>query len=473
MPVILPYAKRPPHVELGLLTDLGLVIDEHGNQRRPDQCEGLLVYASVETVGALLAHGAGEALTWDGVPKRWRPEVMDEEQWVNRRSDVSVLALTTWPADVGLALKGLAAWRDWLESYGAHPTHSMGGSAISLLRATLKSPVWTMRGDPPPFGWVMGPRIYLPEYVQPMTSYRHAVHVDLQAAYPRAMALLPYGDAIWRHRSAEELGRAEFEQRNIFTPLVLRAKVKLPELPHGVLPDRPLELADVPKGDWDRCELLDGAAVARFPRTVRGWLEGVWCWDELRVAVAHGAELKVEEGWILQNDGTEPFWAWWQAVEAGRKLPRFGGQLAKSCSNACWGALVPSRGARQVVSQGRPRRLPELPRRPSSFDLAELITSRVRALGAQMMLTVGERLLSYHTDGGWLSEAVTELPYPWVVKGRADQLDIIDPQAWRYWPRGKGDPLYTIAGVPADRQEEWWREVWTGAPARQLAHGAR
>lgn len=460
MPVITPYVSRPPHVEVGLLTDIGLVIDEHGNQRRPGE-KGLLVFASVETVGRLLLDGHGEALTWDNVPKRWRPEVIEEEQWSNRATDVAVLALPNWPEETKLALEGLKKWRDWLESYGAHPTHSMGGSALSLMRATIRRPVWTMRGDAPPLRWVMGPRIYLPEYVHPMSTFRGAVHIDLAAAYPRAMAGLPFGDAIWRQLDTKRLGRMSLDQRHGFTPLVVRAMVRLPRSVHGVLVDRPTDLEDLPKGSWERCELLDGTACARYPRS--GTVEGIWSWDELRVAAHLGADLTLTEGWALCNDGELPFWPWWEAVSVGRKLPRFAGQLAKACSNACWGALVPSRGMRRVVRPGgSSTKLPELPRRPSSYDLAELITARVRALGVEMMAVADTRLISFHTDGGWLTGSSPEIGWPWTVKGTADRLDIMDPQQWRYWPRGKADPLYTMAGVPREQQEHAWEEVWEG-----------
>lgn len=469
MPTFSPYTSqvRPP-VRVGVLTDIGLVIDEDGNQLHPgffhEARPDLRVYASVETAAKLVSEGMGEALAWNGSPKRWRMEVRDEEQWRPRPSDVGIVTNPGFPDDVKIALRALGVWRDWLESYGARPMLSLGGSSMSLLRATLRRPFRTMAGTPPPFTWTMGPRQELPLYVNPGSTWLRATHVDLPAAYPLAMADLPYGTATWRRLGAGQLARISFDERNLYTPLVLRAQVQLPEgLVHGPLADRPIGIENVPHTSPERCELLDGTAVARFP--TRGELEGTWSWDELAVAVELGADLRVIEGWALSNDGTQPFWPWWEAVQEGRFLHRFAGALAKGTANACWGSFVPSEGKRRLVRGDSSRTLPPLPMRPPSYDLAELITARVRGKAARMMHEVGEKLISFHTDGAWLAQGAPA-PDGWKLKARASRLDMQGPQEFRYWPRGKPHAVYTVAGVPRELAEAEFRSTWRGERER-------
>src|SRR5215472_14640949 len=151
MPVIKPLRQAAAPVRVGVLTDKAIVVDEDGRRLHPrsfhERQPNLLVYASVETAEALHRQGIGETLVWDSVPKRWRFECHPEqEQWWPRRSDVAVLAHPLFPPTTRLALAALRLWRDWLESYGAHPTLSLSGTAMSLLRATLRAPLRTMAG---------------------------------------------------------------------------------------------------------------------------------------------------------------------------------------------------------------------------------------------------------------------------------------------------------------------------------------
>lgn len=465
MPVVAPHQNMPQRpLRIGILTDHGSVMREDGHawnvlDNWHDQDPDLRVYCSVETVNELVGGGLGEALVWDALPKRWRAWPRpDEEQWVPRLSDVGVLAMPNFPKDWQLAMKGLVKWRDWLQSYGAHPTLSMGGSAMNLLQATLKHPVWTMGGDPPPFTWTMGPRVEYPHWLDHDQTFLRAVHIDLPSAYPRVMAGLRFGNATWRQLDGAQLHRVPFDDRDHGFPLILQGSVSLPDgLDFGPVPERPANPIDTPRSSPERCELLDGAAVARYPRS--GRLQGVWAWSELRVAVAHGAQLDVETGWQLDNDGTRPFWPWWLATQEGRKLPGFAGQLAKSTANACWGSFVPASGERRVVSRARNVKLPPMAQRPPSYDLAELITAGVRAQAAQMLLTLGRKVISFHTDGGWVAHGAPA-PEGWAVKARAARLDIQDPQTWRYRPTTRADYTYRVSGAPRELAEQAFRAGW-------------
>lgn len=462
-PIVAPHRVMPQRkLRVGVLTDQARVMREDGTELPVhyfhEQDPDLRVYCSVETVNAVVQE-FGEALVWDALPKRWRAvNHFDEEQWVPRLSDVGVLAMPNFPESHELALKGLMQWRDWLQSYGAHPTLSMGGSAMNLLQATLRQPVYTMAGDPPPFTWTMGPRVEYPHWLDHDLTVGRATHIDLPSAYPGVMAVLRFGGAVWRQLDSSQLKRVPFSHRDANFPLVLQGSVSLPDgLDFGPVPERPENPIDTPRSSPERCDLLDGQAVARYPRS--GVVRGVWAWRELAVAVAHGAQLDIETGWQLDNDGTLPFWPWWEAVRAGRQLPRFAGQLAKSCANACWGSFVPAQGERRMVSSTRNVKLPPMKQRPPSYDLAELITAGVRAQAAQMLLTLGRDVISFHTDGGWVAHNA-QVPAGWAIKARAARLDIQDPQTWRYRPVGKADYVYRVAGVPRENAEEGFKRSW-------------
>ena len=430
---------------------------------------GTRLYASWDTIQSLLARGEGEALTWGAQPVKWRHERRpDEEQWRPRPSDVSVLRVD-FPDDDRRAHEGLARWRDWLHARGARPTGSLGGSALCLLRATIPHDVWTMRGDPPPIEAPLGARQFCA--VDPGTSVSPAVHLDLPSAYPTVMGQLLCGDAIWRQVDKRELLRLPIEERHKVEPLIVEARVRVPDLPFGPLPERPTVTA--PPDSWEHSAELEGAAAASYPTGKT--ITGVWGWPELAEARAAGCRVTPLRGWILVNDGTRPFQRWLYACREGRELPGFAAVLAKASANAAWGALVIGQGARAVVSydprRGRVRRLlPPLPGSGGrSWDMAELICGTVRAELARMMREVGPGLVTAHTDGGWCRAGTTPPP-GWIVKTKAARLDVVGAQTLRYWPpggRSARGPLYAVAGWPQRMAAEAFEADWSTVPKRE------
>lgn len=419
---------------------------------------GARCYASWDTIEALLTQGHGEALTWGARPIRWRMERRDEEQWIPRTTDVSVLRVD-FPDDDSKALRGLAAWRDWLAAHGARPTGSLGGSAMALLRATIPHDVWTMRGTAPPISATLGSRQHLA--VPPGTTVAPAVHFDLPAAYPTVMGMLRCGSAIWRELTARELDYIPLARRHELGELIVEATVTIPELPVGPLPDRPT--IEVAPDSWEHSEELGGEAVASYP--ISRELTGVWSWPELREAANGGCEFEVRRGWWLLHDGTRPFLPWLRAVRTGRELDDgFARMLAKASANAAWGSLVIGSGTRAVISYeggSRTRKLlPPIPGGGRSWDLAELICGTVRGELFRMMRTVEGHLVTAHTDGGWVAQGA-QLPHGWIEKDRARRLDVVGPQMLRYWRPGRGGALYAVAGWPQRQAAEAFEDVWS------------
>jgi hypothetical protein len=453
----------PPTVGV-LNEDLSVYTIEPGKfkpKRSTVGAPGTRVYASWDTIESLLTRGIGEALTWGARPIRWRRERIEEDQWHPRPTDVSVLRVD-FPEDDADTLAGLGLWRDWLCSYGARPTGSLGGSAMSLLRATIPHDVWTMRGEAPPISATLGSRQHLA--VEPGTSISPAQHFDLPAAYPTVMGELCC-NGIWRELTLEQLAVMPLDRRAELGPLILEATVTIPELPVGPLPDRPT--VDVAQDSWEHSDVLEGEAAASYP--VGCELTGVWSWAEIREALLSGCTIETIRGWWLVNDGTRPFAPWLRAVKHGRELEhRFAALLAKASSNAAWGSLVIGSGARAVVwydGSSRQRKvLPAIGGGGRSWDLAELICGSVRAELARMMRLAGTDLVTAHTDGGWVLPGA-RLAAGWVRKDEANRLDVIGPQMLRYWRPGGSErgPLYAVAGWPQRQAAEAFEAVWSVA----------
>lgn len=457
-----PYKLNPVPPTIALLTEEGKALDEHGELHSLDALpKGTRTYGSWDAIDELLRAGVGETYCWDGEPIRWRHRhFADLLGWENRHSDVVVLRLP-FPEEQREALAGLVAWRDWLARYRAAPQGSLGSSAMSLLRATLRTPVPTARGQLPPVRWTLGGRQELT--IAPRTSIRGAQHFDLPAAYASTLALLRYG-GIWREvfEPANPALWAADER-----PVFCHATVRVPALRFGPIPRRPLKRP--PSSSWDRSDVLGNQMSGVFPTRVT--MRGVWVWDELAEAELAGADVRVDRLWVHLTDEGElgrPFLPWWAAVLEGRAMPGLGGQLAKAAANALWGQFCISAGQRELVfyDAGGRRKTKRLPATgggaPRSWDLAELITGRVRARLGAMMRFAGDHLLSVHTDGGWLRQGL-EPPPGWLVKDNARRLDIIGPQMLRYWRPAGGGVLHRVAGVPTRRAEEVFARLWDGA----------
>lgn len=452
-----PYRLHPRPPAVAVLTDLGEALEETGELHDLEHLPpGVRAYGSWDVVDRLLSAGVGEAFYWDGEPTRWRHRTYHEDYggWTRRASDVTVFRIP-FPEDDRKAIVGLADWRDWLAGYGAAPQGSLGSSAMSLLRATLADSLWTARGDLPPIRWTLGGRQELGTAVR--SSHTGAHHLDLPAAYAQTLGELRYG-GVWREVRPDQPERYAAAGAPVFA----HATVAVPELRYGPLPRR-MKVKPERASPFD---LLDTSG-ALYPTADR--LVGTWTWQELEEASSAGARVKLDRLWVHVTEAGElgqPFAPWWRAVQEGRALPGFGGLLAKTSANALWGQFAIGDGRRQLVRYvDGERQVVNLPvpggGQPRSWDLAETITGRVRAMLHRMMRHADDRLLSVHTDGGWTSSSVSA-PAGWRVKDEAARIDVLGPQMLRYWRPRRPEPLHCVAGVPARFAARTFQAIWEG-----------
>jgi len=463
--VIGPYKLRPVPPTVAILTEAGEIVDEHGEAHTFETLpKGTRVWCSYDTVRTLVVDGRGEALCWWGEEIRWRHRRFEEE-WRRRETDVTVIH-APFPVgpdgeeDTARSLRGLVAWRDWLDSEGASPVSSLGSASWSLLRSKLTEPLWWSVGNRPPIKQVVGGRQEMGAGGQghyPGPLY----HYDLSAAYARTLGGLQYGG--WWNELPLPFDPVRFsgpESRCLF----VRARMRIPDLPFGPLIRRPRELFEGRMRQFLALMLGND-----YPTSCR--LQGVWTWEEIETAVAAGCTIeKILGGWVHVSGGWRPFEEWWRAVERGRGMDdRFGSLLAKMTGNALWGQFCIGSGngeGRSVTWRERDKRrertLPPRPSRKPAVDLAETVAGRVRARLYELLASANGGLISAHTDGGW-SRAQLDLAEGWRLDGQATGLDLLGPQALRWWPVGQRstpDPFVVLAGVPAKRAPGTFERLW-------------
>lgn len=465
--MIEPYKKPRPHRELAWLLDADHVLTERGFEQTVEGAlaAGVQVWAPSERLRELTRRGHGSAVLWRFVAIGWHPE-RDASSWPVRGLAVEA------PEDAGDALQGLMRWRDWLESYGAGPAGSLGGSGLSLVKASLDKPLWTSMGNLPPIKFTIGGR---QETAQPTPTHRRGnlVQSDIQAAYANTLGGLLYGGR-WERYEWRPLWRARHE-KNPGLLIYVRARVEVPELQER-FPQLPAghrgPLLSRPRKQPNAVDTLFWAMDERFPSG--RVIQGTWTMEELEGAVEAGCTVKkVLDVWIHESNEA-PFERWLRRIHEGRELGGFAGRLAKATGNATWGQFAIAKGRRQVVAKGRDEKLPLRGGNPSqrAFDLAESIAGRVRANLYRGMTAAGRRLLCAHTDGLWADGATV---LGWRAADYADEMRLFDAQHYAT-RRGEGPWDYTVAGVlePA----EWFEEAWARTPlgefeAKQEAAAAR
>lgn len=460
--IVDPYKRTPVAPTVALLTDAGEIVDENGLRYGPAAVpEGTRVWTSYDTARQLVGAGAGEALCWNGEEIRWRHRQLDPTGWKTRPTDVNVIKLP-FPDDHGRTLDALCTWRDWLRAYGAAPTGTTGSASMSLLRATLRAPLFCTMGDGPPLKQTMGGRQEMGA-AGPGSFTGRLEQWDMPAAYAQEIGGLSYGG---RWHNTKDIGvqhDPEWWARS-GRPVFVHCRVRVPDGTMGPLVRRPRKRTSMMR------QHLEAMTVPRYPS---GTITGVWTWDELEAALDNGCRILEVKDVFAHLGGRTLFAPWWEAVQDGRSARGLAGALAKMTGNALWGRFcmdVSVQGERTIRRRpaGRRRLVQEqVPRKGKgplpAHDLAETVSGRVRARLYRAMLAAGPTLISAHTDGIWVrhSDACRQLEQEgWRQKAAARRLDVLDPQTLRYWPRGRQHPEYVMAGRTPREAPDAFSNLW-------------
>lgn len=338
------------------------------------------------------------------------------------------------PADLG----ALATLRDFARDKGAAGT-SFASIAGSLLRASLDRPIYTWGGpDPVPLGEVMGGR----QHVERKGLHRMGVvQLDMSAAYARRLGELRYG-GWWVRFSPDELGdfgRETFHHARVWVPATL-ANGPLSvrhKAPHPIHP------ALARGGGW--------GAERHYPR---GDIQGVWSGVELRAAQDAGCGIRLIDSWICAGHDRTPFARWWSWISEARALDGTAGEYGKAIGNTLVGSFMANRSVRCWIdfagggmTKTYLKAQPTPPRHRRPWDVAELVTSAIRArLYTDVMLGFADRLIGTHTDGAWLTGSEIDPPAGWRVKIRGPGMVYLGPAQYAY--RVENGPLvYVFSGV--------------------------
>jgi hypothetical protein len=454
--IVTRYKRPPAHVTVCYLRPDGVPISEHGRELSLEHWpEHHRLWASADTVRALVQEGRGESLCWKNQDVRWHAG-RDAGEWQRAPSDALVIWYPLEQFGEPAILRGLARWRDWLEREGAGATGTLGSCSWSLLRATLEETLFTpKRGDPPPISYTLGGR---QETGPPGPGlYEGSLeHVDLQAAYARELGRLEYGGR-WRASGELGVGLAPARFGREERPLFVRAKVRIPELATGPLPDRPRS----PEHPFLKLGL-----GPEYPTGVT--IQRVWSWQELVAAERAGVKvLRLVEFWAHIAGDRRPFAPWLEAVERGRRLNGLAGQLAKMTGNALVGRFSMRGGAGQWRTI-RSRYGAQTAHRltggaftiPAAHDLAETVTGRTRARVFAALHELGNDAVAFHTDGGWRFSGEPLTGEGWRVKSRAERIELLGPQTLRYWSVGSLEPQVVFAGLPATFAPAAFDRAW-------------
>lgn len=443
--IVEPYKKTPKIPKIALVNDEGIYLTEDGEHLSPNseykfRLGEIVCYIFWDTAISLARGGMGELLRWNTKDIRWRKtRYPSEDTWKSRPFDAGIIQYPiSLSFDYENALTQLLEFRDWLVGEGARASCTFGGTSISLLKAKLSRKLFTGLGACPPIDYTRGGRMAMG--LKGKGSFEGAIYNwDLPAAYAATLGNIRY-DGMWQVRPYN----AALKAYNHGAPVFCQAKLKIPDLPFGPLPNS-IHMSGNP---------IESAIINRYGYPKSGEVSGIWTLDEILMAAEAGCEFTPLQCWTMLS-GIQPFLPWWQAILRGRELTGLiSRSLAKRTGNALWGLFChdPNGQSKKCIVHfvdGKPkyRRIEfrQNLQRPG-HDLAEAVSSSVRSRLFEHMIAANEHLLSAHTDGVWVS-GFYDIPDGWRVKQQATRIDIIDPQTLRYFTSATTSHV-VMAGIP-------------------------
>lgn len=430
--MIITSNKRLNLKPVGIVISTGMVIGEWGTTSISDSPVNASLYAySHDAVWALIVAGRGRAKYWR---KRYVAYEIDGRAIKSAKDILSTLS----PHE---ALEYLKLWRDWVWDNGANVS-SLTGTSSSLWRGTLPSGSKIMvasgRLPAPTKELFLGGRQEVQRGV-----YEHGTLWDIRGAYPAAMGEIAIA-AKYRRIPVEKLVKSVHDVSFVG---FARARVAVTKTYWGPLPKRE-------KGH------------TKFP--IDDMVEGVFDFEELRVAHTIGLHIFISEAWI--GRGIRFPWRKWSAVVSeGRELPSIAGRLVKASSNSLWGSFaingegrwVRYVGNRQVMEKTRPPY-----KRRNSEVLSAHIASHIRSrLFLESLYFNRESVISAHTDGCIFAPGAHPVTTTerkglgnWQERKSLSELIVLGPASYSYINQ-LGERRYSLPGTPPQHREKVFRHL--------------
>ena len=456
--LIEPFKSPPKSPKIALVNDEGLYVDENGTSFHDDsgykfRLGEIVAFILWDTAMSLTRAGHGEILRWNTKDIRWRStKYLDEDYWKPRPLDAGIIQFPVgFDFKFDNVLEQLIEYRDWLVNEGAKPHCSSGSTSISLLRAKLSHKLITGLGANPPIEYTRGGRTLMG--LEGKGKFEgQIVHWDLPAAYASTIGTIRYNGS-WEVRPFNSAIKAY----NHGAPVFCHATVEIPGLKFGPLPET-IRSASNP---------LEGALLNKFGYARDGMIEGLWTLNELFAAEEVGCRITPLQCWAMLT-GEQPFLPWWNAILRGRELKgEISRSLAKRVGNALWGMFCTDGSAKtkKVIihcEKGKTKTRRIKFRRNGQkpgHDLAEAISSSVRAKLYQHVVAANSHLICGHTDGIWV-KGKYDVPDGWRIKQLAKRIDVLDPQTFRYFIDAQ-TAYVVMAGIPPKMAAKKFDKKWS------------
>jgi hypothetical protein len=433
--MIITSNKRLYLKQMGIVLGNGQVVGEWGTTTIEASPKDSILFAySHDDIWRLIVAERGRAKYWK---KRYVAYEIDGRAIKSAKDIFSTL-------DPHEALGYLVLWRDWAWDNGA-AVSSLTGTANSIWRGTLndgsKIMVASGRLPAPTKELFLGGRQEVQRGV-----YESATLWDIRGAYPAAMGEIAVA-AKYRRISIDRVVKNDHDVSFVG---FARARVAVVKTFWGPLPKRTGKRTTFPIDDM---------------------VEGVYDFEELRVAHKIGLHIYITEAWI--GRGVRFPWKKWASVIAeGRDLPSSAGRLVKASSNSLWGSFAINGEGRWVRYESGKQILeatkPPFKRRNSEI-LSAHIASHIRGrLFLESLYLNRDSVLAAHTDGCIFAPGAHPVPTAsrdnlgnWQERKTFSDLVVIGPASYSY-VNGNGERRYALPGTPPQHREKVFRHLLRG-----------
>jgi hypothetical protein len=444
--ILKPYKRGPYDKPIGLVLDSETIIGEWSGSRWKDVPRTAVLYANdARAMRVLYERGECEAVYWK---KSARLRKLSSWNWDHpdgHSHTVYFLRYVLSPVPESERFPVICEYVNWIRFAGGAPG-SLVGMLNSLMRITMQKPFIESSYEAPVDEIWRGSRVQEAKHGM-RKEFGPTDLWDMRSAFPSALANLAVPRR-WRRYASnpmEDIPEADSG--------FMRAIVHIPWMVHGPLPDLGMV-----------------HPTAAFP--TEQFVQGVWSFDELRVARDVGCTVMPYEYWT-GDSFRRPFKAWGDLIEELRNaMSPPARRLVKQAANRYVGKFAMSghRERSRMVKGKEVWTVESGIKRPDSLTVHGLVTSHVRSvLFRDGIHPYPAHFIFCHTDGvALMADEVLDTRHPptpeWRVKAYMERLLLLNPSRYAYMP-GAEDPdpdvwKWVVAGVPELIAEPFFQKRW-------------
>jgi hypothetical protein len=445
--ILKPYKRGPYDKPIGYVVDPETVIGEWSGSRWKDVPRTAVLYCNeARTMRSLYDRGECEAIYWKKSARLRKLSAWKWEHPDGHSHTVYFLKYALSATPEPERFPTICEYVNWIRFQGGAPG-SLVGMLNSLQRLTMHKPFIESSYEAPGRELWRGSRVQEGKTWKMRKEFGPTDLWDMRSAFPSALTNLAIPRR-WRRYASNPMEDIPDADSGF-----MRAIVRVPWMMHGPLPD---------------VGTLHPTAI--FP--TENFLEGIWSFDELRVARDVGCVVMPYEYWT-GNSFRHPFQPWGALVEELRSaMSPPARRLVKAAANQYVGRFAMS-GHRERSRMIRGREVWTVEagtKHPDSLTVHGLVTSHVRSvLFRDGIHPYPLHFIFCHTDGvALMADEVLDTRHPptpeWRVKAYMERLLLLNPSRYAYMP-GAEDPdpdiwKWVVAGVPELIAEPFFQKRW-------------